>query len=91
MIQYQRDVRCVCNTHVLVVDVLFDGRSFGTAESIEGAWFLKTGDLIPISEQAFMDCSWGYGDNGCDGLNPLLSIHLPPTTSHLFAVKCSRW
>ena len=42
-------------------------RSFGTAESIEGAWFLKTGDLIPISAQAFMDCSWGYGNNACDG------------------------
>ena len=41
--------------------------SFGTAESIEGAWFLKTGDMIPISEQAFMDCSWGFGNNGCDG------------------------
>jgi len=41
--------------------------SFGTAESIEGAWFIKTNNLIPISEQAFMDCSWGYGNNACDG------------------------
>jgi hypothetical protein len=41
--------------------------SFGTAESIEGAWYLKTHNLIPISQQAFMDCSWGYGNNACDG------------------------
>jgi len=23
--------------------------------------------MVTMSEQALMDCSWGYGNNGCDG------------------------
>lgn len=42
--------------------------SFGTTGSIEGALFLHNGgNLIRISQQALVDCSWGYGNNGCDG------------------------
>lgn len=41
--------------------------SFGTTGTIEGAYFVKTGKLISLSEQALIDCSWGYGNNGCDG------------------------
>lgn len=41
--------------------------SFGTTGAIEGAYFVKTGLLISLSEQALIDCSWGYGNNGCDG------------------------
>jgi C1A family cysteine protease len=41
--------------------------SFGTIGAVEGAHFLKTGNLVRFSQQALIDCSWGYGNNGCDG------------------------
>lgn len=42
--------------------------SFGTVGSIEGAYFLKNGgNLVRLSQQALIDCSWGFGNNGCDG------------------------
>jgi hypothetical protein len=42
-------------------------RSFGAAQAIEGQYALKTGQLVPMSQQALMDCSWGKGNNACDG------------------------
>jgi len=41
--------------------------SFGTIGAVEGANFLKTGNLVRLSQQALIDCSWGEGNNGCDG------------------------
>uniref|UniRef100_A0A2M3ZE63 Putative cathepsin l n=1 Tax=Anopheles braziliensis TaxID=58242 RepID=A0A2M3ZE63_9DIPT len=41
--------------------------SFGTIGHIEGAYFRKTQKLVRFSQQALVDCSWGYGNNGCDG------------------------
>ena len=41
--------------------------SFGTTGTIEGSLFIKTNNLVSLSEQALVDCSWGYGNNGCDG------------------------
>ncbi|KAK0043948.1 digestive cysteine proteinase 2 [Biomphalaria pfeifferi] len=41
--------------------------SFGTTGTIEGANFLKTGNLVRLSQQQLIDCSWGSGNNGCDG------------------------
>lgn len=39
--------------------------SFGSTVPIEGALFLKNkGDLVHVSNQALVDCSWGYGNNG---------------------------
>lgn len=41
--------------------------SFGTTGAIEGAYFVKHSKLVKLSQQALIDCSWGYGNNGCDG------------------------
>ncbi|XP_068142438.1 digestive cysteine proteinase 1 [Drosophila tropicalis] len=42
--------------------------SFGTIGHLEGAFFLKNGgNLVRLSQQALIDCSWGFGNNGCDG------------------------
>jgi len=41
--------------------------SFGTVGTLEGTLFLATGRLERLSQQALVDCSWGFGNNGCDG------------------------
>uniref|UniRef100_A0AAY4DXH4 Peptidase C1A papain C-terminal domain-containing protein n=1 Tax=Denticeps clupeoides TaxID=299321 RepID=A0AAY4DXH4_9TELE len=41
--------------------------SFATTGALEGALFLKTGMLQVLSEQMLVDCTWGFGNNGCDG------------------------
>ena len=41
--------------------------SFGTTGTLEGSYFVKYGKLLQFSEQALIDCSWGQGNNGCDG------------------------
>ncbi|XP_015929473.1 digestive cysteine proteinase 2 [Parasteatoda tepidariorum] len=41
--------------------------SFGTTGTIEGAHFLKTQNLVKLSQQQLIDCSWQYQNNGCDG------------------------
>lgn len=41
--------------------------SFSSAGAMEGAYAVSTGDLIDLSEQQLMDCTWSYGDFGCSG------------------------
>ncbi|XP_033231685.1 digestive cysteine proteinase 1 [Belonocnema kinseyi] len=41
--------------------------SFGTTGAVEGAYFMKYHKLVRLSQQALVDCSWGMGNNGCDG------------------------
>jgi cathepsin L len=41
--------------------------SFSTTGSVEGCHFIATNQLVSLSEQNLMDCSWSQGNQGCDG------------------------
>jgi C1A family cysteine protease len=41
--------------------------SFSAAGAIEGIYAIRTGNLVNVSEQQFIDCSMRYGNMGCRG------------------------
>ncbi|XP_004927340.1 uncharacterized protein LOC101739363 [Bombyx mori] len=61
--------------HGAVTPVRFQGScsscwAFAVVGAVEGALFLRTSRLVPLSEQDLIDCAHPYGGHGCSGTWP---------------------
>ncbi|GBF93582.1 hypothetical protein Rsub_06302 [Raphidocelis subcapitata] len=45
--------------------------AFAATGTLEGAWFVHTGNGRSFSEQQMIDCAWDEGPKGCDGGDPI--------------------
>lgn len=41
--------------------------TFGATATMEGAWYVQTGEKRSFSEQQILDCAYEFGNSGCDG------------------------
>ncbi|KAG2498163.1 hypothetical protein HYH03_003920 [Edaphochlamys debaryana] len=41
--------------------------AFGATGAMQASWFLATGQSLSLSEQHLIDCTWDFGNSGCDG------------------------
>lgn len=48
--------------------------SFGATGVVESAHFIAYGESVILSEQQMMDCSWSYGNHGCNGGLPVFGF-----------------
>eukprot|EP00112_Aurelia_sp_Birch-Aquarium-sp1_P017337 Seg4002.5 transcript_id=Seg4002.5/GoldUCD/mRNA.D3Y31 product="Counting factor associated protein D" protein_id=Seg4002.5/GoldUCD/D3Y31 len=48
--------------------------AYAVTSAIESAYYLKTGDLINLSQQQIVDCTWGFGNRGCKGGYPYRAL-----------------
>jgi hypothetical protein len=57
----------VCQAHLCDCWLLLSLQAFSAVGAMQGAWHLATGQTLSLSEQQLVDCSWEYGNNGCQG------------------------